>query len=93
MIRSKIEVNGKTIAVCKVERRGETISTLLADSTSRKKKSNHQANNKQKVESNDGRLKYLLISLIASKQKFEVALFKAKLKLREFRKCFHREEK
>ena len=88
MIQSKINVNGKSVIVCEVEKK-ETISTLSENQSNKNKKrvfKTYHASDKKNKDSEDNKLKLLLLSLVSSKQKFEVALLGAKLKLEEFKK-------
>ena len=92
MIKSNIKINGKSIAVCKVDYK-ETILTLLEGQVGKKNKTYHAHGSKNKEDDKDARLKYLLCLLNASKQQFEVALFKAKIKLEEFKKYLNKKNK
>ena len=78
MIQNKININGKSVAVCKVEKK-ETISILLKEQT------NTKTFQKSNIFINNDKLKQLLLNLVISKQKFEVALLKAKLNLEHFK--------
>jgi len=96
VIRSKIEIKGRSIAVYKVDK-NETISTLLEGQVGRgrgkTRKTYHASGSKDKSEDKNVVLKNLLCALIVSKQKFETELLRAKIKLEEFKKFRTKEKK
>lgn len=100
MIRSKIEINGKTIAVCKLEQGDETISRMMGSNMGRKKgrKSRgtyhaYSPRQPKRNEDREERLKYLLYAMVVAKQRFEAALLKARISLQELRKALGKGEK
>jgi hypothetical protein len=97
VIREKVEINGRVVTVCRVERRHETISTLVEENMGRKKRRKpqtyHAYQPKEKNEEKEDRLKYLLYSLVVSKQRFEAAFLKAKLSLQALRKALGKGDK
>lgn len=87
MIRSKIEINGKSIAICKVDRK-ETIQILMEEQINKGQKSygTYHAHKSKDKRNKNPRLEYFLHSLVVLKQRFETTLLKAKIKLEDLKK-------
>lgn len=99
MIRSRIKVNGKTIAVCKMEQGDKTISELMENDMGKKKRQKsrgtyhaHPSRRREDKERRDGRLKRLIHALTTSGQECERAILKAKISLEALRKALGKEE-